>query len=201
VLSSPLNNEIRERDQFDDLDLLVLLDRSCSPRICWHQATIRLWASNKRWMCGRRWRAKETAARRALRRQIVVDAEQLHRNVLAIALANKLARIAWSVLARGRAFEASKLQAAGLSRAEHLLSSVSFLFDLKAVSSSRSELRSRRAPKSGEGCSTSRRAPPLPGRTLTAASTMAPLGAVGMTIRGGSPPSGAVQIAPQPCIR
>jgi hypothetical protein len=32
--------------------------------------------------------------------------------VLAIALANKLARIAWNVLARGRAFEASKLQAA-----------------------------------------------------------------------------------------
>jgi transposase len=32
--------------------------------------------------------------------------------VLAIALANKLARIAWSVLARGQAFEASKLQAA-----------------------------------------------------------------------------------------
>jgi len=30
----------------------------------------------------------------------------------AIALANKLPRIAWSVLARGRAFEASKLQAA-----------------------------------------------------------------------------------------
>src|SRR6266404_4769547 len=32
--------------------------------------------------------------------------KRLHRNVLAIALANKLARIAWSVLARGRAFEA-----------------------------------------------------------------------------------------------
>ena len=38
--------------------------------------------------------------------------KRLHRNVLAIALANKLARIAWSVLARGRAFEASKLQVA-----------------------------------------------------------------------------------------
>jgi transposase len=37
---------------------------------------------------------------------------RLHHNVLAIALANKLARIAWSVLARGRAFEASKLKAA-----------------------------------------------------------------------------------------
>src|SRR5262249_4911195 len=31
---------------------------------------------------------------------------RLHRNVLAIVLANKLARIAWSVLAHGRAFEA-----------------------------------------------------------------------------------------------
>ena len=30
----------------------------------------------------------------------------VHRNVLAIALANKLARIAWDVLARGRGFEA-----------------------------------------------------------------------------------------------
>ncbi|MEH2567434.1 transposase [Bradyrhizobium sp. AZCC 2289] len=38
--------------------------------------------------------------------------KRLHHNVLAIALANKLARIAWSVLARGRAFEASKLQIA-----------------------------------------------------------------------------------------
>jgi transposase len=38
--------------------------------------------------------------------------KRLHHNVLVIALANKLARIAWSVLARGRAFEANKLQAA-----------------------------------------------------------------------------------------
>jgi transposase len=34
---------------------------------------------------------------------------RLHHNVLAIALANKLARIAWSVLARGRNFEAVRL--------------------------------------------------------------------------------------------
>jgi hypothetical protein len=33
-------------------------------------------------------------------------------NVLAIALANKLARIAWGVLAGSRTFEASKLQVA-----------------------------------------------------------------------------------------
>jgi transposase len=38
--------------------------------------------------------------------------KRLHRNMLAIALANKLARIAWSVLAHGRTFEASKIQAA-----------------------------------------------------------------------------------------
>ena len=40
-----------------------------------------------------------------------VSVKRLHRNVLAIALANKLARIAWSVLANGRIFEA-RLQAA-----------------------------------------------------------------------------------------
>src|SRR5215831_18380263 len=38
--------------------------------------------------------------------------KRLHHNVLAIALANKLARIAWSVLAHGRTFEATKIQAA-----------------------------------------------------------------------------------------
>ena len=38
--------------------------------------------------------------------------KRLHRNVLAIALANKLARIAWGVLAGSRIFEASTLRAA-----------------------------------------------------------------------------------------
>jgi len=38
--------------------------------------------------------------------------KRLHHNVLAIALANKLARIAWSVLAHGRNFEARKISAA-----------------------------------------------------------------------------------------
>jgi transposase len=47
-----------------------------------------------------------------LKHWIEAAKKRLHRNVLAIALANKLARVAWSVLARGRAFEASKLQAA-----------------------------------------------------------------------------------------
>jgi hypothetical protein len=32
--------------------------------------------------------------------------KRLHRNVLAVALANKLARIAWAVLVKGRGFEA-----------------------------------------------------------------------------------------------
>ncbi len=34
--------------------------------------------------------------------------KRLHHNVLAIALANKLARIAWAVLAKGRDFETRK---------------------------------------------------------------------------------------------
>jgi transposase len=38
--------------------------------------------------------------------------KRLHHNVLAIALANKLARIAWSVLARGRGFEARSIATA-----------------------------------------------------------------------------------------
>jgi hypothetical protein len=37
--------------------------------------------------------------------------QRLHRNVLAIALANKLARIAWAVLHKGRAFECVKTNA------------------------------------------------------------------------------------------
>jgi transposase len=48
--------------------------------------------------------------------------KRLHHNVLAIALANKLARIAWSVLAHGRAFEASKLQVASVTEpSKHLI--------------------------------------------------------------------------------
>jgi transposase len=47
--------------------------------------------------------------RHGLKRWIEAAKKRLHRNVLAIALANKLARIAWSVLARGRGFEASAI--------------------------------------------------------------------------------------------
>jgi len=43
-----------------------------------------------------------------LRPWIEAAKKRLHHNVLAVALANKLARIAWSVLANGREFEASK---------------------------------------------------------------------------------------------
>ena len=44
--------------------------------------------------------------RHGLKPWIEAAKKRLHRNVLAIALANKLARIAWGVLARGRNFEA-----------------------------------------------------------------------------------------------
>jgi transposase len=55
--------------------------------------------------------------RHGLKRWIEAAKKRLHRNVLAIALANKLARIAWSVLARGRAFEVSKVDKAAAQSA------------------------------------------------------------------------------------
>src|SRR6266700_3226147 len=42
--------------------------------------------------------------------------KRLHHNVLAIALANKLARIAWAVLHKGRAFECAKIDAHSKAR-------------------------------------------------------------------------------------
>jgi transposase len=50
--------------------------------------------------------------RHGLKPWIEAAKKRLHHNVLAIALANKLARIAWSVLARGRAFEVRKINEA-----------------------------------------------------------------------------------------
>jgi transposase len=50
--------------------------------------------------------------RHGLRPWIEAAKKRLHRNVLAIALANKLARIAWGVLAGSSTFEASKFQVA-----------------------------------------------------------------------------------------
>ena len=50
--------------------------------------------------------------RHGLKPWIEAAKKRLHHNVLAIALANKLARIAWSVLAHGRNFEVSKIQTA-----------------------------------------------------------------------------------------
>ncbi len=47
--------------------------------------------------------------RHGLKPWIEAAKKRLHHNVLAIALANKLARIAWSVLAHGRNFEATKI--------------------------------------------------------------------------------------------
>src|ERR671931_455045 len=46
--------------------------------------------------------------RHGLKSWLEAAKKRLHHNVLAIALANKLARIAWSVLAHGRTFEATK---------------------------------------------------------------------------------------------
>ena len=53
--------------------------------------------------------------RHGLKPWIDAAKKRLHRNVLAIALANKLARIAWSVLARGRSFEARPAVASAAS--------------------------------------------------------------------------------------
>jgi transposase len=55
--------------------------------------------------------------RHGLKPWIEAAKKRLHRNVLAIALANKLARIAWSVLARGRSFEARKIDEAATQSA------------------------------------------------------------------------------------
>src|SRR6516164_972081 len=49
--------------------------------------------------------------RYGLKSWIEAAKKRLHRNVLAIALANKLARIAWAVLNKGRAFECVKTNA------------------------------------------------------------------------------------------
>jgi len=46
--------------------------------------------------------------RHGLKSWIEAAKKRLHHNVLAIALANKLARIAWAVLAKGRRFEATR---------------------------------------------------------------------------------------------
>ena len=46
--------------------------------------------------------------RHGLKPWIEAAKKRLHHNVLAIALANKLARIAWAVLAKGQGFEATR---------------------------------------------------------------------------------------------
>ena len=53
-----------------------------------------------------------TWQRHGLQPWIAAAAQRLHHNVLAIALANKLARIAWSVLHHGRNFEVRKISEA-----------------------------------------------------------------------------------------
>ena len=54
-------------------------------------------------------RIPQSWERQGLKRWIETAKKRLHHNVLAIALANKLARIAWAVLARDKTFEASKI--------------------------------------------------------------------------------------------
>jgi hypothetical protein len=49
--------------------------------------------------------------RYGLKSWIEAAKKRLHHNVLAIALANKLARIAWAVLNKGRAFGCDKTNA------------------------------------------------------------------------------------------
>ena len=52
--------------------------------------------------------------RHRLKPWIEAAKKRLHHNVLAIALANKLARIAWAVLAKGRAFDLTRTDDAGV---------------------------------------------------------------------------------------
>jgi len=52
--------------------------------------------------------------RYGLKSWIEAAKRRLHHNVLAIALANKLARIAWAVLEKGRAFELTRTDDAGV---------------------------------------------------------------------------------------
>jgi Transposase IS116/IS110/IS902 family len=56
--------------------------------------------------------------RHGLKPWIEAARRRLHHNVLAIALANKLARVAWSVLAHGRDFEARKIAEAAAQPAD-----------------------------------------------------------------------------------
>jgi transposase len=52
---------------------------------------------------------RKSRERLGLDRWLEAAKKRLHRNVLAVALANKLARIAWSVLAQGRSFQVGGL--------------------------------------------------------------------------------------------
>jgi transposase len=54
--------------------------------------------------------------RYGLKSWIEAAKKRLHHNVLAIALANKLARMAWSVLAHGRTFEAMRTLVTPMAR-------------------------------------------------------------------------------------
>src|SRR6476619_3214473 len=74
--------------------------------------------------------------RHGLKPWIEAARKRLHHNVLAIALANKLARIAWSVLAHGRSFEARKMDQAANQSACHTLQSKAGYIDARPLTAS-----------------------------------------------------------------
>src|SRR6266536_495047 len=113
-----------------------------------------------------------------------------HHNVLAIALANKLARIAWSVLISGQALY-GVFFVKGFSPAQRIFSPSSVsLFDLTAVSSSRRALCSPRRAQEPSRLAVAPifpHAPPWPGHTLTALSTTSRLTRSGRRSEGSLP--------------
>jgi len=71
-------------------------------------ATCEFCSCRRRGSCG----STEDLGAHGLKPWLEAARKRLHHNVLAIAFADKLARIAWSVLARGRAFEVRKINQA-----------------------------------------------------------------------------------------
>jgi len=69
---------------------------------------LRVLSCRRRGSCG----STEDLGAHGLKPWLEAARKRLHHNVLAIAFADKLARIAWSVLARGRAFEVRKINQA-----------------------------------------------------------------------------------------
>jgi hypothetical protein len=81
--------------------------------------------------------------RHGLKPWIEAAKKRLHHNVLAIALANKLARIAWSVLAHGRSFETRMISHATAQIRTASLNIRTYLTRLPSASPSVREARPR----------------------------------------------------------